>query len=144
MAISIQLIKQSDLWGSTASALCLAHCLSTPFLFAVHASSIHGNTNSPVWWGVLDILFIAISFLAVFWSVKNTSKNWMKYALWISWTLLSAIIINEKIHVVALAEALIYVPSIALVVLHLYNRSYCQCADKSCCIHSHLNTKDER
>lgn len=133
MTKSIALTKLSDVWGSVASSLCLAHCLATPFLFAAHTGHVHGHHSSPDWWGFLDLLFIAISFMAVFYSVKNTSKNWMKFALWISWVLLAGIIVNEKIQWLELAEALIYVPSIALVVLHLYNRNYCLCKNDKCC-----------
>lgn len=133
MATSIQWIKQSDVWGSMASSLCLAHCLATPFLFAAHTGHVHGHHSSPLWWGFLDIVFIVISFMAVFWSVKNTSKKWMKPALWSFWALLAGIILNEKLQFIALAEALIYVPSIALVILHLYNRRYCQCRTENCC-----------
>ncbi len=133
MLISTQATKQSDLWGITASALCLVHCLATPFLFAAHTGHVHTHPNSPFWWGFLELFFIVISFLAVFWSVRNTSKNWMSVALWGAWALLAAIILNEKLEFMVLAEALIYVPSIALVGLHLFNRKYCQCGNENCC-----------
>jgi len=140
---TIKLTTTANILGAAASALCLVHCLITPLLFTVHTAHQHGHGSSPVWWGLLDMLFIGISFLAVFWSVKNTSKNWMKYALWISWILLAGIIVNEKIQIMMLAEVLIYIPSMALVVLHLYNRNYCQCSDESCCAHTDLSTKSK-
>jgi len=104
-------------------------------LFAAHTGHVHGHHNSPIWWGFLDMIFIAISFLAVFWSVRNTSKNWMKFALWSSWSVLAGVIVNEKIQLLTLKEILIYFPSIALIVLHLLNRRYCQCSkEDECCI----------
>ncbi|QLG44918.1 MerC domain-containing protein [Costertonia aggregata] len=133
MGISLKFSARSDIWGSLASSLCLVHCLATPLLFAVHAGHVHGHHTHPFWWGLIDLFFIAISFMAVYWSTKNTSKNWMKWVLWISWTFLAFIILNEKLEWVPLAEALIYIPSIALVVFHLYNRKYCQCGGSECC-----------
>jgi len=44
--------------------------------------------------------------------------------------------LNEKLQVVEIAEAFIYVPSIALVILHVYNRKYCQCIDEDCCLNN--------
>ena len=133
MIKAINLNRRSDLIGSAASTLCLIHCLATPFLFAAHAGHVHGHHEHPLWWGTLDILFIGISLGAVYWSAKNTSKEWMRYALWFSWVFLAFVIINEKLAMVHLAEEVIYVPLVALVVLHLYNRRYCQCADETCC-----------
>ncbi len=133
MSISIEFNQRSDVWGAVASALCLVHCLASPFLFVAHTGHVHGHHSHPFWWGLLDVLFIIISFLAVFWSVKNTSRNWMKYALWTSWALLTASILNEKLQLVPLAEAFTYIPSIALVALHLYNRKYCKCREEDCC-----------
>ena len=135
MKVFTTLRDNSNILGSLSSSLCLAHCLATPFLFAAHASHVHGHHSSPFWWGTLDSLFIAISFIAVRWSVKNTSKKWMKYALWVSWSLLAFVIVNEKMSIISLPESVIYIPSVALVGLHIYNRKYCSCVnDKdSCC-----------
>lgn len=130
---SIQLRSRSDLYGSAASSLCLIHCLATPLLFAAHGGHVHGHHGSPVWWGAIDIIFIVISMVAVYWSSKNSSKQWMRVALWISWALLAFVILNEKFELIHLAEAAIYFPSLALVGLHLYNRRYCKCADQECC-----------
>ncbi len=122
-----------NVWGSFASGLCLIHCVATPFLFVAHTGHVHGHHTHPFWWGLLDIFFITLSFLAVYWSARNTSKYWMKVALWGSWAALAAIILNEKLELIALAETWIYLPSMALVVLHLRNRRYCQCKNDSCC-----------
>lgn len=119
--------------GVAASSLCLVHCLATPFLFTIQAGNLHHHHLHPFWWGLLDIFFIFVSLVAVYWSARNTSKKWMKYALWISWVLLTAVILNEKLEVMHITESFIYFPSISLVVLHLYNRKYCQCVDDSCC-----------
>ena len=131
---AIHFNTQSDILGSAASTLCLIHCLATPFLFVAHAEHIHDQHHvQPLWWGTLDILLIGVSLLAVYWSAKNTSKTWMCYALWVSWGALAFVILNEKVGIIHLIEEVIYVPSIALVILHLYNRKYCQCGDETCC-----------
>lgn len=132
---TIRTYLSQDLIGALASALCLVHCLTTPLLFAAHTAHLHEHHDSPAWWGFLDILLIVISGIAVYWSAKHSSKTWVKYALWLSWLLLFGIILNEKIQLIPIAEALIYIPSLALIVLHLYNRNYCKCQNESCCSH---------
>jgi len=132
----VQILKinqNSDVVGSAASALCLIHCIATPFLFAAHASHVHGHHEHPFWWGLLDLLFIGISFVAVYWSTKHTAKNWMRYALWVSWALLCFVILNEKMGLIHIVEEAIYLPSLALVGLHIYNKKYCNCEEEGCC-----------
>ncbi|MEM7085266.1 MAG: MerC domain-containing protein [Bacteroidota bacterium] len=133
MIKTISFHRTPDLVGSVFSTMCLAHCLATPFLFAAHAGHVHGHHSHPFWWGILDLVFIGISCAAVYWSAKNTSKGWMQYALWFSWGFLAFVIINEKLALVHIVEEIIYIPSIALVALHLYNRKYCKCANEDCC-----------
>ncbi len=121
----------SDPIGALAGSLCLLHCAATPFIFIIQPLAI--EETAPTWWKSLDYIFLLVSFFAVYWSVRNTSKNWMKYALWISWIILTMAIINEKLELFALTEFSIYIPAIGLVFLHFYNRKYCQCADETCC-----------
>ncbi len=134
---SIRGQRKFDLLGASASSLCLIHCLATPFLFVAEASVAHhhhGHGDTPLWWSVIDIVFIVISFFAVYFSSKTTSKNWVKYGLFASWALLTLIILNEKIEGVHLAEEWVYLPALSLVGLHLYNRKYCQCEDDACAV----------
>jgi len=131
---TVQLTSKSDLIGAAASALCLVHCLATPFLFVAH-SSMHAHGEShPQWWGLLDIFFLVISFFAIWWTGKTTSKKWIRYMLWASWAILVLIVFNEKFPLFHLAEEAIYVPSVALVFFHLYNRKYCHCGQEQCCV----------
>ena len=136
MKAILKLSSYPNLWGSLASGLCLAHCVVTPFLFAAHTGHVQGHHAHPEWWGFIDLMFLVISFLAIFWSVRNTSKYWMKLSLWVSWALLTMIILNEKLTLVPISETFIYIPSIALIVLHLYNRKYCKCKEEDCCTSS--------
>lgn len=129
----ISIKQKSDIFGATASFLCLIHCIATPFLFIAHASCIHDEV--PSLWKSLDYIFLGVSFLAIYWSVKTTSKKWIKFALWASWGFLFLIILNEKIHLLSIPEYFIYFPSISLVFFHYYNLKYCKCKSDSCCIH---------
>jgi len=128
--------NKSDIMGSLASTLCLIHCLATPFLFAAHLGGVghhHGHHHgaSPFWWQLIDIAFLVLSFGAVYWSAQKSSKKWMKYALFISWTALAFVLFNEKLELFHLAEEVIYLPTLGLIGFHLYNRKYCQC-EQSC------------
>lgn len=123
---------QSDPIGVAASSLCLLHCIATPLIFI--AQPLATEEAAPVWWKSLDYVFLVISFFAIFWSVRNSSKTWVKYALWISWVVLSGAILNEKLELFSLTEFSVYIPAIGLIFLHLYNRKYCQCANEECCV----------
>ena len=129
--ISINL--KSDTWGATASSLCIVHCIATPFLFITQASSVICCEAAPVWWKFMDYFFLIISFFAIYRSTQTTSINWMKTALWLSWVALFIVIINEKLELFTLIAVINYIPAIALMTLHLYNRKYCQCNTTKCC-----------
>lgn len=125
--------KKSDTVGIVASGLCLIHCLATPLLFVVQSQMLCCDAPTPFWWKALDILFVVISFGAVYWSTKNSSKTWIKYAMWFAWFALSAIIINERVAIVSIPEYAIYIPSLTLIFLHYYNNKYCKCSEDECC-----------
>ncbi|HAA15893.1 MAG TPA: MerC domain-containing protein [Cytophagales bacterium] len=130
----LQTQRKSDTLGAIASGLCLIHCLATPLLFVAHAGAHHAE--GPAWWGLIDITLLAVSLAAVVWAVRKTSKNWMKWALSASWLLLALILLNEKAEAFHLAEAWIYLPTVSLIVLHIYNTRYCYCDEDGCCTDS--------
>ena len=128
-------IKHSDLIGAVASGLCIIHCVATPFLFIVHTCQVTGCcTAGPAWWNYLDYLFIGVTFFAVHWSSKNTTKPWVKYSLYASWLILSLLVINEKMAYIPLSELWKYSAAFILIGLHLYNKKYCNCADDECSV----------
>lgn len=129
----ISLTSRSDIIGAIASIMCFVHCVATPFIFVAHAGLTHGMESHPWWWGTIDLAFLIISFFAVYWSTRNTTKRWIKYAFWFSWVFLSLILINEKVGLWHLAEELIYLPTLGLISLHFYNRRYCRCETDNCC-----------
>jgi len=125
---------KSDIIGASASALCAVHCIATPFLFVAQSCHVESCCDdSPTWWGAIDYGFVGITFAAVFFSARNSSKLWMKYALYASWMILTALVFNEKMVWISLAEEWKYGAAAALISLHLYNRKFCQCANDGCC-----------
>jgi hypothetical protein len=128
-------LNRPDTFGALASTLCVVHCLITPLVFFASTCSIrHEYSNIQKWWINLDFLFLLISFVAIYRSTKTTSKKIMKPALWVSWFLLSFLIVNEKMTLLNLSEYFTYIIATALAALHLYNLKYCQCKNDNCCI----------
>ena len=93
----IVLKQKSDLLGTFVSSLCLVHCVATPFIFVAQTGIAACCKVTPTWWSSIDFIFLGISFLAIYWSTKSTSIKWIKPALWLSWGLLSSIIVNENL-----------------------------------------------
>ena len=123
-----------DYVGAIAGLLCLVHCLATPFVFIVKSCAVSCCAETPVWWQLIDIIFLIISFFAIYQSLKNSQKLWVKIALWFNWFALLCIIINEHLNFIYLAKEMMYIPSVLIVVLHLYNIKYCMCSKDKCCI----------
>lgn len=127
---------KADVYGAIASLLCLAHCFATPILFFSHNSISSEVQLTPTWWETLDFSFLAISFLAIYRSTQTTTKRLMKYLLWSFWALLFTFILNEKIYLVNVSGVYRDLSAVILALLHIYNLSFCQCKDDTCCIHS--------
>lgn len=125
---------KSDYFGALASFLCLLHCIATPLIYVVNVKSLCCQVSSPFWWKSLDYIFLFISFLAIYWSMKNTNRTWVKYGFIISWLVLCFIVVNEKFLWIHLSEYSIYTPSLSLIVLHVYNAKFCKCNEDKCCV----------
>jgi len=124
--------RKSDEVGMFSSTLCMIHCLATPFLFiAVPTSSSHHH-GGPEWWGLLDLVFLLISFIAVYISVKHSKVGWMRISLIITFIALTFFILNERFEGIEFPFDMVYIPAVALVVLHLINRRQCRCAPGYC------------
>ncbi|MCB4797344.1 MerC domain-containing protein [Neotamlana laminarinivorans] len=128
-------IKKPDTLGALANSICLIHCIATPFLFMAQTTvaACCASEAVPTWWHTIDFIFIVISFFAVYRSTQTSSNNSIKNGLWVSWSLLFILIINEKIEWLAIPEMVMYIVAISLVILHLYNLNYCQCKTDKCC-----------
>ncbi len=128
-------LYNSDFLGVFSSALCICHCLATPFLFIAQANVVNCCEFVPFWWKSFNFFFIFLSFLAVYYSARRTSKNFMKTLLWSFWIILTGLLLNELFELIHLGELSIYIASSILAFLHVYNLKYCQCKDDQCCIH---------
>ena len=130
----LQVIRQkSDIIGAAASALCMVHCIATPFLFLASACTKSCCSAAPTWWIWLDFVFLGISFMAVYKSLQTTTKYWLKPALWSAWGTLFTFIFIEQFGSFHLNEGFKYTAALSLIGLHLYNLRYCQCKDDNCC-----------
>jgi len=80
------LIKQKpDILGTFTSSLCLIHCIATPFIFIAQTTAVNCCEGAPIWWKLLDYVFLVISFYAIYWSTKVTTISWIKPLFWLSW-----------------------------------------------------------
>lgn len=127
-------ISQSDYIGSIASGLCIVHCAATPFLFIAQSCASSCCDTGPTWWSALDYLFIIITFFAVYFSAKNSSKKIIKYALYINWVVLSLLMVNAHASFFPIPDIWKYGAALSLICLHFYNLKYCRCADDGCCV----------
>ena len=128
------IIKHSDYVGASASGLCLIHCIATPILFLSQASLISISNEMLFLWQSLNFLFLAISFIAIYYSVKNSSNSYVKILFFLNWLILSALILIELFEILSIAEFYTYIAAISLSILHIYNLNYCRCEDDSCCV----------
>lgn len=124
----------SDVIGAFSSGLCLVHCLATPFIFIAQSCSTSCCADAPFEWMLLDYIFVVISFVAVYYSARDTKIPWIRFAMWMAWVATFAVILNEKWLWLPLSNYVIYVPAVALIGLHIYNRKYCRrCGPMASC-----------
>jgi hypothetical protein len=126
--------NKSDLFGLIASSLCMVHCLITPLIFVVQACTTSCCDAGPWWWSLIDYFFLVISLVAIYYSAKTTSLKWMPFALYLSWGVLTLLMLHERFYYFDIPHTVIYIPAFSLVFFHLYNRKYCTCEKVSCCV----------
>jgi hypothetical protein len=85
-------------------------------------------------WQSLNFLFLAISFIAIYHSVQNSSNSYVKILFFLNWLILSALILIELFEILSIAEFYTYIAATSLSILHIYNLNYCRCEDDSCCV----------
>jgi len=128
-------LYKSDMIGTSASLLCIIHCLITPFIIAFHANVATSLQSTPIWWEHLDYLLLLISMLSVYTSAQYSECTFMKPALWTNWVLLCTLILNEKLELFHSIELITYIVAFSLSGLHIYNIKHHQCKNESCCNH---------
>ena len=76
--------RRPDYIGAIASTLCLLHCIATPLIFIVQAGSLNCCGSPPTWWKLIDVLFVVISFFAIYNSTRTSSSKLIKALLWLA------------------------------------------------------------
>jgi len=127
------IIKNSDSIGAVTSGLCMLHCFATPFLFLSQSSLIFISIDFTLSWFLLNYIFLSVSFLAIYYSVKNSTNIFIKIFLYLFWAVLSGLIINESLEIFSIPEAATYFSAFSLICLHIYNLRYCRCDNEDCC-----------
>ena len=126
----------NDHLGVLSGILCMLHCAFTPFLFLSQAQLITTYSEFPFLWNSLNILFLTLSFSAVYLSSKNSSNKYVKIMMFLFWGLLTFTILNELFELYHVQEFYTYFFATTLCFLHIYNLKYCGCVDDDCCVHS--------
>ena len=122
-----------DSVGIIASTLCMIHCIGTPFIFIAKACSATCCADAPLWWLVIDYIFLFISFIAIYFINKNLKIRWLKNAFWFSWFVLLFTILNHSLQILDIHKNFIYIPAFSIIALHFYNLQFCKCKNESCC-----------
>jgi hypothetical protein len=124
--------KNSDELGMVGSALCIIHCLATPFLLVFLAASPYSQVGNYYWWTMLDVVFLGVSVLAVWITIQRTAFRWIKIGMVVSLLLLAFFIFNERLEGIEFPVDMVYFPAVALVILHIINLRKCRC-ETACC-----------
>ena len=127
------IIKNSDQIGAVSSVLCMLHCFATPFLFLSQSSLIFISVDFTLPWFIINYIFLFISFIAIYNSVKNSSNRFIRIFLYLFWAVLSGLIINESLGIFSIPETATYMSASSLICLHIYNLKYCRCDNEDCC-----------
>lgn len=129
-------IKNSDYVGACASVLCMLHCMVSPILFMSQTQAVNISIEIPFLWQSVNYIFLFISMIAVYFSIKNSTKLFVKILLAISWLSLSFLIINEGLEGFHFPEIFTYISASLLSIFHIYNLKYCTCNEEDeCCVH---------
>ena len=127
------IIRNSDRIGVVSSTLCMMHCFATPFLFLSQTSLIFMRVDLTISWYMINFIFLIVSFIAIYYSVKNSSNKFIKIFLYFFWSILTGLIINETMGFLSIPETATYLSAFSLICLHIYNLNFCRCDNDECC-----------
>ncbi|TXF90304.1 MerC domain-containing protein [Neolewinella aurantiaca] len=124
-------VNKPDFVGMLSSGLCAIHCAVAPVFFAaqplvhdaISEASHHGHEHGHGLWGSLDIIFLVLSLVAVYYAAKASQQTKTRAWLWIGWGVFAAGLLMEHLGMVGW---LMYVGSAILVVTHLINFRQCR------------------
>lgn len=108
----------SDVLGMGSALLCLLHCIAAPVLigFGAGLQEVHSSFFLHEFW---DIVFLALGFIAVFYSSKHSRSSFLKILLWTTYLSLFCSVLLH--HSSPVFEYLIYAASIILIIAHTLN-----------------------
>ena len=134
----VQHFAISNLLGAAASGLCAIHCAVTPLLFAARpmlevGHGEHGHAHGSPAWALLDYVFLVLSFVAVYYSARQTDRSVIKAVLWASWVLFALGIGLEAFHL-PFGHVAMYAGSAALIITHWANYRHCRSRDAQCAL----------
>lgn len=110
------LSRQSDKVGVFSSLLCLAHCLALPLLMSSHGLTASVFSHD---WHFVEYVFLAVSFVAVYYSTRHQPLNWVKVSFYLVLAAFTVGFVFEAHW--AWLKYLGYFGSLGLIGLHLYN-----------------------
>lgn len=121
-----------DSLGILSSALCMIHCIGTPFLFIAKACSTTCCSEAPLWWLIIDYIFLIISFFAIYSTTKNKIEGWLKIFFWITWIVLLIATMDHSFNILLTPKYFIYIPALTVVALHFYKLKYSKYSNENC------------
>ena len=128
----MRLQLQYDKIGIISSSLCMIHCIGTPFIFIAKACSVKCCSEAPIWWLMIDYLFLIISFIAIYYTTKKPTKPWLNISFWIAWVILLLATLEHSFSLSIIPKYFIYIPATIVVALHFYNLRLNRCEDENC------------
>ena len=126
--LNIKKSHRSDVLGITSSGLCMIHCALTPIILTakpVIDSAINSSEQQSSLWGMFDILFLILSFIAVYYSSRHTNNKTIKSLLWLFW-IVFAIGLSAEFFEISYGLWIMYIGSFALIFTHIQNLRQCQ------------------
>ena len=121
-----------DKIGIISSSLCIIHCVGTPIIFIAKACSVTCCSDAPDWWLMIDYLFLSISFFAIYFITRKSTKPWLKISFWIAWVVLLFTTIEHSFSISIIPKNFIYLPALTIVALHFYNLRFNKCENENC------------
>lgn len=128
----VRLELDYDKIGIISSSLCMFHCIGTPFIFIAKACSATCCSDAPTWWLMIDYLFLIISFIAIYFTTRKATKSWLNVSFWIAWAVLLFATLEHSLSLSIVPKYFIYIPALAVVILHIYNLKLNKCENENC------------
>lgn len=117
----------ADRLGVISAVICTIHCMVVPalllskyamgsLLFEAGHDGVHHAHALPVWWELLDYVFLAVGFFAVYHAAAHAATRRIRLSLWLSWSLLAiGVFFHNSFHWV------VYFASASLITTHVFN-----------------------